>query len=68
MKNPHVSQQAKQHAQDELNQIESSTSGEQERHEGNVKRGLKAYVFLSLFPLSSAVIADRCTEQQIIPM
>ncbi|BDD63885.1 hypothetical protein MPDQ_003955 [Monascus purpureus] len=42
MKNPHVSQQAKQHAQDELNQIESSTAGGQERHEGNVKRGLKA--------------------------
>lgn len=68
MKNPHVSQQAKQHAQDELNQIESSTAGGQERHEGNVKRGLKAYVFPSLFPLSSAVIADRRTEQLITPM
>ncbi|RHZ47007.1 Con-6 family protein [Aspergillus thermomutatus] len=43
LKNPNVSQQAKQHAQQELDRYEGGGgSSEDERHATNVKRGLKA--------------------------
>ncbi|KAF7136769.1 hypothetical protein CNMCM5793_006238 [Aspergillus hiratsukae] len=43
LKNPNVSEQAKQHAKQELEKYESGQGGpEDERHASNVKRGLKA--------------------------
>lgn len=54
MSNPHVSNRAKAHAQQELNQIQGEQgTPEDQRREGNVKRGLKAYVFLLSFSPSS---------------
>ena len=50
--NPRVSEGAKRHAQSELNEIEShdlTGRGGEEAREGNVKRGLKAYVSLIKF-------------------
>lgn len=43
MHNPRVSEQAKQHAKEEMSRYSGEQSDE-ERHEGNMKRGLKAYV------------------------
>ena len=49
--NPRVSERAKRHAQQELDQVESQGPGSEDRHEGNVKRGLKAYALHSFsFP------------------
>ncbi|EDP47341.1 hypothetical protein KXW98_008895 [Aspergillus fumigatus] len=45
LRNPNVSQQAKQHAQQELDRYESgyaTSKSEEDRHASNVKRGLKA--------------------------
>ncbi|KAF7173752.1 hypothetical protein CNMCM5623_006004 [Aspergillus felis] len=45
LRNPNVSDQAKQHAQQELDRYESgqaTSTSEDERHASNVKRGLKA--------------------------
>lgn len=42
--NPRNSDEAKAHAQNELNQLSDTPErNEDQRHEGNVKRGLKAY-------------------------
>ena len=51
MHNPRVSEGAKLHAQDELHDIESNEpESNEELHERNVKRGLKAYVLFLFFP------------------
>ncbi|KAG2025254.1 hypothetical protein GB937_003016 [Aspergillus fischeri] len=45
LRNPNVSQEAKQHAQQELDRYESgdaTSKSEEDRHASNVKRGLKA--------------------------
>jgi hypothetical protein len=41
--NPRVSEQAREHAQQEADKL-SNYGSDEERHEENVKRGLKAYV------------------------
>lgn len=41
VKNARVSDQARAHAQEEIDKYEGAQSDE-ERHEGNMKRGLKA--------------------------
>lgn len=47
MHNPRVSDQAKAHAEEEVRRYSSDQSDE-ERHTGNMKRGLKAYVYTVL--------------------
>ena len=48
-RNPRVGDEAKRHAQEEADRLSNYTSDE-ERHEDNVKRGLKAYVHQPFAP------------------
>lgn len=70
LKNPNVSDQAKQHAQQELDKYESGQGGpEEDRHASNVKRGLKAYVvfLMRVEWVAAGADADAETGQRIIP-